>query len=795
MKKISLLTSLFILAFTASIFGQKANYDLAERFSPKKIDRMVHSISITPNWFENSSKFWYSWEDTNGKKYFVVDPTTRNKKELFNLEKLAMQLTEIVKDPYDAQHIPIANLRLKNDNIFTFEISSKLKGKKTFYFEYDITSMKLYDVTDKGAEKEFPKWASISPDSSCVVYSKGYNLYYTDMNNLRKIMKDEKDSTIVEYQLTNDGSQDTPWATEGYRETNTDNSSKRVKAYLYWSPDSKYFAINKYDMTNIKELWVINSTSSPRPTLESFRYQMPGEPSPKEYLAIFNMVDKTHKYVNADAYKDQSIDINSKTYTNKDRFVKHHPSIWLGGNDYFYITRLSRDLTRVDICKVEVSGNRVETIIEERLNTYIETRSLVMINSGKELIQWSERSGWGQLYLYESNGSLKNAITNGAYHVDRIVNVDEKNRVLYFIAQGVNKNENPYYSHLYRVNLDGSNLMLLNSGNYENISYLSDDTKYFVNNSSRVDTTPTSALYDNSGKKIMELETADFSQLLSCGYKFPETYVAKAADGVTDLHGVMYKPFDFDSTKVYPIIEYVYPGPQTEEVNLYWSKSKMDRIDRLAQIGFIVVTVGNRGGHPDRSKWYHNFGYGNLRDYGLEDKKVVVQQLASRYNWIDINRVGIHGHSGGGFMSTAALLKYPDFYKVAVSCAGNHDNSIYSRWWSETHHGIEELVGEKGDTTFKFSIDVNQELVKNLKGHLLLIHGDIDNNVNPANTIRMVDALIKANKRFEMLILPGQRHGFGNMTEYFFWRMADFYSRYLLDDYQNCVDISQMNND
>ena len=196
-----------------------------------------------------------------------------------------------------------------------------------------------------------------------------------------------------------------------------------------------------------------------------------------------------------------------------------------------------------------------------------------------------------------------------------------------------------------------------------------------------------------------------------------------------------------------------------------------------------------------RSKWYHNFGYGNLRDYGLEDQKYAIEQLASRHSFIDASRVGIHGHSGGGFMSTAAILQYPHFFNVAVSCSGNHENNIYNRWWSEKHHGVLEEITAKGDTTFKYDIDTNSELARNLLGRLLLIHGDIDNNVHPGNTLRVANALIRANKRFDMLILPGQRHGFGDMTEYFFWRMADYFSRYLLGDCENSVDIPQMYND
>jgi dipeptidyl aminopeptidase/acylaminoacyl peptidase len=322
---------------------------------------------------------------------------------------------------------------------------------------------------------------------------------------------------------------------------------------------------------------------------------------------------------------------------------------------------------------------------------------------------------------------------------------------------------------------------------------MDDNSRYVVNNFSRVNTVPKSVLFAADGRKILDLETADFSSLFAAGYKFPEPFKAKADDGITDIYGVMYKPFDFDSTKKYPIVEYVYPGPQTESVNKAFSRG-MDRTDRLAQLGFVVVTLGNRGGHPSRSKWYHNYGYGNLRDYGLADKKAVAEQLADRHKFLDITKVGIHGHSGGGFMSTAAMLVYPDFFKVAVSSAGNHDNSIYNRWWSEKHHGVKEIISDKGDTTFQYNIDKNPELAKNLKGRLMLAHGEIDNNVHPANTMRVVNALIKANKRFDMLVLPTQRHGFGDMNEYFFWRMADYFTEHLMGDTKaRQVDVEEIN--
>jgi dipeptidyl-peptidase 4 len=422
-----------------------------------------------------------------------------------------------------------------------------------------------------------------------------------------------------------------------------------------------------------------------------------------------------------------------------------------------------------------------EILIEERSNTYIDINKPEIINNGSEIIHWSERDGWGHFYLYDTKGNLKRQLTSGPFHSESISKVDEKARILYFTANGKENGEDPYYEHLYKVSLNGGPITLLNPGNFNHSISINDNTTYFVNNFSRVNTVPSSTLFDAMGRKVMDLETADLSSLFAAGYQFPEPFQVKADDGYTDLFGVMYKPFDFDSTKHYPIIQYVYPGPQTEAVNKSFGRS-MDRIDRLAQFGFVVVTVGNRGGHPGRSKWYHNYGYGNLRDYGLADKKAAIEQLADRHSYIDKSKVGIHGHSGGGFMSTAAMLVYPDFFKVAVSSAGNHENNIYNRWWSEKHHGVKETISPKGDTTFVYQIERNPDLAKNLKGRLLLVTGDVDNNVHPANTIRMANALIKANKRFDFIILPGQRHGFGDMTEYFFWRMGDYYVQHLLGD-------------
>lgn len=780
-------------------------YVQAERFTKEKLNTMLFSTTVDPHWFQNGNSFWYEYKTSNGNAWYVVNPSAKSKHPLFNLDEIASQLTEIVKDPFTAQQLPIQKLEAQADGrTFTFQITSSQDAKKDstdkkddknkkeiFFFSYDYPTRKLTWLEDKKKETEYPDWASFSPDGKTVVYAKDLNLYRMSREDYEKLKKDGKDSTVTDIQLTTFGVKDFGFG-QPYSLLNTDtlcNGKRKAVWGIVWSPDSRHFAVTVEDSRTVKDLWVINSMASPRPTLETYKYQMPGEKeAPVEHLYLFDMSNNSYKEIRTSAFKDQSLGLVRKPRLQKQRDMKEQANYWLGDNKRFFLTRSSRDLHRIDICSYTIGEDSIRPMIEERMNTYQEIRPLAAVNDGKEFVHWSERDGWAHLYLYDDKGNLKNRITSGPWHVDQIVKVDDAKRVVYFLANGKEKDENPYYEHLYRVNLDGSGLQLVTKGDYFHNVRIDDNAQYIVNNYSRVNTIPCTDLLDNTGRKIMKLEESDFSQLLAAGYKFPEPFKVKAADGVTDLYGVMYKPFNFDSTKVYPIIDYVYPGPQVEATVYPFSRMSV-RTDRLAQAGFIVVSVGNRGGHPSRSKWYHNYGYGNLRDYGLADQKAAIIQLADKYKFIDVNRVGIHGHSGGGFMSTAAILQYPDFFKVAVSCAGNHDNRIYNRWWSETHHGVKEVVTDKGDTTFVYQIKTNPEIAKQLKGHLMLVHGDIDNNVHPGNSLRVVDALIRANKRFDMLVLPQQRHSFGDMDEYFYWRLVDYFSLHLLGKQETSVNI------
>ena len=841
---------------------QKANYELAARWTTQKVSKLVFDTAVTPHWLELSDRFWYSYETSLGRRFYLVDPARRAKAPLFDNAKMAAMLTTITRIPYDAQHLPIRTLRFtKKDTAFQFEVQvpkeAEIAGaKKTdqkeekvadkgdqereqgsgaagereaasktrpLYFEYDLTTGKLALLADYQPPRK-PRWASVSPDEKTVVFARGHNLLMMDAENYAKAQKKEDDTSIVETQITTDGEEHDSYARrlneeekrEFSRRNQKDKKDPRVPPLtVYWSKDSRKFSVVRQDQRKVADLWVINSLASPRPTLETYRYAMPGEANvPQAEIYIFDRETKVRVKVNADKFKDQTLSISAARVTAREREREREQLIereqeqqqqqqtrgtvpvvepkWLSEtSDKLYFSRTSRDMHKVDICVANAETGEVKTLIEERLNAYIETKPLRLTGNGQELIHWSERDGWGHYYLFDGSGALKRQLTSGEFVCDNIEAIDEKGRTLFFTANGREEGEDPYYAHLYRINLDGNGWQLLDPGDASHAVSLSDSGKYFVDNSSRVNCAPKSVLYDGECHPLLELETTDLTTLVEAGFKFPEPFKVKADDGVTDLYGVMYKPFDFDSNKKYPVIAFVYPGPQTESVTKTFSPRSANVA--LAQFGFIIIEVGNRGGNPQRSKWYHTFGYGNLRDYGLADKKAAIEQLARRHPFIDIDRVGIYGHSGGGFMSTAAMLVYPDFFKVAVSSSGNHENNVYNRAWSEKHHGVKEVADKDGQVKFEYSIEKNSEIAKNLKGHLLLVTGDIDDNVHMANTLRLADALIKANKRFDMLVIPGKRHGYADATNYFFWVRADYFCRHLIGDAATSIDMVELN--
>ena len=837
-------------ARTEPVKVQKANYELATHWSAAKVGKLVFDVSVTPHWLETSDRFWYSYETSHGRHFYLVDPVKKTKAPLFDNAKMAAMLTEITRIPYDSQHLPIRTVKFdKNGLKFEFELQverdADINGKqnviggeqqtevttqanqddpqqggrgnaappnpkmRTLYFEYDLATAKLSLPPEYTPEPRKPTWASISPDEKLIVFARKNDLYMMDAASYALAIKKADDPNIKETQLTKDGEQDFSYARrisgterdqqqqqerEGtlMLDTRRDKTGRVPAIQVHWSKDSKRFAVIRRDEKKVADLWVIHTIENPRPTLETYKYAMPGEVNvPQSHLETFDVAALSRKELKSNRFVDQTLQIFDAPVTARQREKQRTDAQWIADtSDKLYFRRMSRDQHKVDICLANPDTGEVKTIIEERLNTYIETKPLRLVDNGNELLFWSERDGWGHYYLFGSDGVLKNQVTSGEFVTEDIESLDEKTRTMTFSAEGRETGENPYFTHLYSIKLDGSGLKMLDPGNSSHTVAMADDAKYFVDNSSTVNTAPHSVLYDRAGATDIDLETTDTSALMDAGFHMPETFQVKADDGLTDLYGVMYKPFDFDANKKYPIIAFVYPGPQTESVTQTFSPKNANVA--LAQLGFIVIEVGNRGGNPHRSKWYHNYGYGNLRDYGLVDKKVAIEQLARRSPWIDIDRVGITGHSGGGFMSMAAMLQYPDFFKVAVSESGNHDNNVYNQNWSEKHHGIKEVDNPDGTVKWEYSIEKNSEIAKNLKGHLLLSTGDMDDNVHMANTMRMADALIKANKRFDQFILPGMRHAYGRDANYFFWVKADYFCRWLLGDFDQRIDMTEV---
>ena len=420
-------------------------------------------------------------------------------------------------------------------------------------------------------------------------------------------------------------------------------------------------------------------------------------------------------------------------------------------------------------------------VLEEKVATFFESGNGRVnwryLPASNEVIWFSERDNWGQLYLYDlQSGKLKNPITRGDGNVTQLLRVDEKARMLYFLAVGREQGRDPYFSHLYRIGFDGANLQLLTPEDATHDVTLSNSGKYFVDSFSKPDEPPVTVLRDSNGKLLMTLEKADISRLLAIGWHPPTPIVVKARDGQTDLYGLMYKPSTLDPSKKYPIVNHIYPGPQTGSVGGRTFSPARGDAQALAELGFIVVEIDGMG-TPWRSKKFHDAYFGDMGDNTLPDQVTGMKQLAKKYPWIDIDRAGIYGHSGGGYAAADAMFRYPDFFKVGISESGNHDNREYEDDWAEKWQG---LLKTNADGTTNYDSQANQNVAKNLKGHLLLAHGTLDNNVPPYNTLLVVDALVKANKDFDLLLLPNQRHGYGDASNYMTRRRWDYFVRHLL---------------
>ena len=810
----------------------QANWELSNKFTTQALQRVIYSTTLAPRWIGKTDSMWYNWRNAAGAGFTLVYPPTKTKRPLFDHFKLAAALATAHRKPYEPNALPFSTLNFTKDHkAIRFTVDSTR-------YEWNLVTEQIHNMGrpmrgdslppdeertegvgggrgggggggggragGAGANQDF---RNFSPDSTAFVFAMNHNLYVVEVGKADtvKITSDGvrnysfgfRDTATVQQQDNDDDDDDQ----QGGRQGGARNRDPRVRANVTWSPDSRAFFIQRNDSRRVRELYLVNVLAEPRPALSSYTYAMPGEENvSQQEIWTYRRGEPTAKQLNVKKWRDQRL------------FYTH----WTTGSSKLRLARRDRPQRQMELVEFDLASGASKTLIRETVvNANLEAQTPRYVKTGGDMIWWSERAGWGHYYLYDHNGAYKRPLTSGPWRADQIAQIDTVGGAVYISGVGRENGENPYYRHLYRVNADGSGFTLVDAGEFNHAPTISPTRKYIVDNFSRVNAPTRSVVRDATGAVVLDLEATDVAALKELGWRPPEPFVVTAADGVTEIYGNMWTPFDFDSTKKYPIIAHVYPGPQTEQVNTTFNAGGVQQ--QLAQLGFIVIQIGNRGGSPLRSIAYQNFSYYNLRDYALADKKAGIEQLAARHSFIDINRVGIYGHSGGGFLTAAALMlpPYNDFFKVGVSSAGNHDNNIYNQNWSEQYHGLRaenaadsararRTIGGRGPSTatsadtgyaddslrYTIKVPTNVELAPNLKGKLLLVHGDMDNNVHPGNTIRLVNALIKANKRFDFMLLPGKAHGFADYQPYFNRMLMEYFAEHLLgDNYRRSAEI------
>lgn len=596
-----------------------------------------------------------------------------------------------------------------------------------------------------------------SPDGRYVAFIKDWNLWVRDTE------------TDKEKQLTKDGIENYGYATDnaGWR--------KSDRPILIWSPDSRKIATYRQDQRHVSDMYLV-TTNVGAPKLKAWKYPLPED---KKIIQIERMI------IDVDTGKITPLKIpaDPRRGTLCDDIScsgQWDDNEWNADGSKLAFVSSSRDHKQAKLRVADAASGDVRDVYTETVKTQYESGQGAInwryFPKTDEFIWYSERSDWGHLYLYDlKTGKLKNQITKGNWVVTRLIRVDEDNRVLFFEANGREKGEDPYFSHFYRINFDGSGLKLLTPENANHRISVSPDGKYFVDSYSKPDVPPVTVLRDLDGNLQATLEKTSVSRLAKSGWRPPRPIKVKDRDGKWDLYGLMFTPTNLDPRKKYPVVNYIYPGPQGGGVgSRSFSPSRNDH-QSLAELGFVVVVIDGTC-NPGRSKSFHDSCYGDMADNTLEDQMAGLRQLAETYPYMDLTRVGIWGHSGGGFATAAAMFRYPEFYKVGISESGNHDNRNYEDDWGERYIGL--LKDKDGKDVY--ADQANENYAKNLQGKLLLAHGGLDDNVPPYNTYLVVDALIKANKDFDLVIFPNARHGYGMDSLYMMRRRWDYFVENLL---------------
>lgn len=758
--------------------GQKANFRQADRFMHNKTDLYLGSTEVTPYFNSDTDHFWYKYARTDTVRIYYVDPKRKVQTELFPEQWAMERMTELSGLKLASRSFrPVIAARDRRGA--TYDITY---GGHNFVFDNEAGEITYAGQAPETRRGRRDRGLGVySPDSTRLVYSENYDLY----------MENIPDSTVT--RLTDDGERHYAYMGSDFMGVRFDEDPYRTPPPIIWLAGGRRFCVLREDVRKVGTLPLVDPYAG-RPAVKQSVYTMAGDEFlPRAEMWLFDTGTGAKQRVDIEKWTDQTVTIVQ-------------PDSGRQLPDKIFFTREKRTRDEIELCRVDAATGEVRVIIHEKGEPYLadEHFSVTVLNGGDDILWWSERTGRGHYYRYDSDGRLLNAVTGGDWTAGKIVRIDTVGRTIYFEGYGQEEGGFPYYCRINKARFDGRGgvTVLTPEGATHKADRMmfSPSAKYFVDNYSRPDLAPVSILRDNNGKVVMGLNHADLGRLHEAGWRMPEQVRVMAADDSTELFGYMYKPFDFDPSRKYPVISYVYPGPQTEQVPLVFSMAGQYNT-ALAQVGFIVVTIGHRGGSPMRDKAYHSYGYGNIRDYALADDKYALEQLAARYPFIDIGRVGIFGHSGGGMMAAAAMFTYPDFYKAGVAASGNHDNNIYFRQFVELYHGVEErAVDEKQrvrdpetgrDTTVvvqktKFVTDIptTVQLAANLRGHLMIVTGDMDNNVHPAHSHRLAAALVRAGKNFDFVILPGERHAYTGANRDFFERKVWFhFAKHLLGDY------------
>ena len=737
----SIAVALLLLASLAALAqGSLQDYQRAEQFLPGNMRHLVYVADVSPHWIEKTNRFWYRRVGLKDTQFILVDAEQNTSAPAFDHTRLAAALSRGDKQEYSPSDLPFREFEFVDDgNAIRFSVDTA---------EWTC-SLISYDCKNKPGEPGHPN-EQLSPNKRWAAFVRDHNLFLRDV------------STGTEMQLTHDGIAGCDYATPlPSLRLMVDQGTEDVNqsAAVFWAPDSSKLVTYRIDSRSSGRFTSLQFVppNQLRPKAFTYVYPLPGEVLAKAEPIIF------------DIQSGRRIDVKSAPI---ELPFQDGPGFeWFPDSKSLYYDYDERGYKSKELRVVDASTGEQKVLIREQSDTYVDPGETFyrFVKGTGEILWGSERDGWDHLYLYSKTGHLENQITQGHWVVQQIEYVDEPNRRVYFSASGREKDEDPYQTHLYSAAFDGKGLQLLTPENATHSINVSPDGAYFVDNYSRPDLPDKIVMRRmKDGSEVRVLEQTDPTPLTKIGWRAPEPFQGKASDGTTDLNGLIWRPSNFDTARKYPVVEFVYTGPQSffvpKTFGTFWLQS-------MAELGFVVVMIDGRG-TAGRSRAFRQFSYRNLGG-AFEDHVAMIKQMASRYPYMDTERVGIFGTSAGGYGAAHAMLAFPDFYKVGVSTSGDHDARLDKAWWNELYQGypVQDDYAQQSNVT----------MASRLKGHLLLEHGDVDDNVHPVETMRLADALMKANKDFDMLLVPNMFHGeSGEHALYLVRRRWDYFVQYLL---------------